>query len=189
MIEWLDADDEFPPTHLKHIIDRYPRIKAALRSHNVRCTTMSIWTACVVLLNFAVSSAYVLRKVGHEVKECCPGVLPGETKTITTLITNTLLVFLKLIHHVRTSRKSLLETAGVSSAHLMPLTYNVIDHGASAAPAWQARRVRGSDARLARRRPRRRRHGGGAAAARVDRSPEPNQHQIDERLNAYVGLS
>ena len=150
MIEWLDADDEFPPTHLKHIIDRYPRIKAALRSHNVRCTTMSIWTACVVLVNFAVSSAYVLRKVGHEVKECCPGVLPGETKTITTLITNTLLVFLKLIHHVRTSRRSLLETSGVSSSHLMPLTYNVIDHGASAAPAWQARRVRGSDAWLTR---------------------------------------
>ena len=148
MIEWLDADDEFPPTHLKHVIDRYPRIKAALRSHNVRCTTLSLWTASVVLLNFAVSAAYVLRKVGHEVKECCPGVLPGETKTITTLITNTLLVFLKLLHHVRTSRRSLLETAGISSAHLMPLTYNVIDHGALPAVTWAACRVRGTDVAL-----------------------------------------
>ena len=139
MIEWLDADEEFPSTHLKHVIDRYPRIKAALRSHNARCTFFSCFTALVVIANFIVSAAFVLRRVGHEEKQCCPGVLPGETKTVTTLVTNTLLVFLKLIHHVRTARRSLVETAGISSSHLTPLSYNVIDHGAP--PSLTSQRI------------------------------------------------
>lgn len=77
LIEWLDADDEYPPTHLRHVIDAYPRIKAALRSHNVHCLTATRVTACAVLVNFLLSACYLLRNIAHAEKECCPGIMPG----------------------------------------------------------------------------------------------------------------
>lgn len=77
LIEWLDADDEFPPTHLRHVIDGYPRIKAALRRHNVNCLTCTRVTAGAVLLNFILSSCYLLRNIAHAEKQCCPGIMPG----------------------------------------------------------------------------------------------------------------
>lgn len=156
LIEWLDADDEFPPTHLRHVIDAYPRVRAALRAHNHRCLAASRITAGAVLLNFLLSACYLLRNVTHAEKQCCPGVLPGgacsarcecdcnatasharlrllrtvdptATKTVSALLTNTLLVALKLLHHMSTTGRSLRETSGVSSVHQLPLVYNVID--------------------------------------------------------------
>ena len=127
LIEYLDADDEFPPTHLRHVIDSYPRIRSALRRHNLRCLTASRVTAGAVLLNFILSSCQLLRNVTHAEKECCPGILPGATKTISALLTNTLLVLIKLLHHMSTTGRSLRETSGVSSVHQLPLVYNVID--------------------------------------------------------------
>ena len=127
LIEWLDADDEFPPTHLGHIIDAYPRIRDALRRHNLRCLSATRVTAVAVLINFVLSSCLLLRNVTRAEKECCPGILPGATKTVTALLTNTLLVLAKLLHRLATTGRSLRETAGVSSVHQLPLVYNVID--------------------------------------------------------------
>ena len=120
LIEYLDADDEYPPNHLPHIIDRYPRIKRLLRSHNARCAALSSLTTVMIIFNFIVSAVFVLRRVGHEEKVCCPGIFPGETKTITTLLTNTLLVLIKMLRHVRTTKRSLLNNMGVSSVHMLP---------------------------------------------------------------------
>jgi hypothetical protein len=52
---------------------------------------------------------------------------PAATKIITTLLTNTLLVFMKLLRFIRTTKRSLRETMGISSVHMLPLSYNVID--------------------------------------------------------------
>ena len=52
---------------------------------------------------------------------------PAATKIITTLLTNTLLMFLKLLRFIRTTKRSLRETMGISSVHMLPLSYNVID--------------------------------------------------------------
>ncbi len=63
------------------------------------------------------------------VADCsCCACASAEVKTITTLVTNTLLVFLKLLRHLRTTKRSLNETLGISSVHMLPLSYNVIDH-------------------------------------------------------------
>ena len=37
-------------------------------------------------------------------------------------------MFLKLLRHLRTTKRSLNETMGISSVHMLPLSYNVIDH-------------------------------------------------------------
>jgi hypothetical protein len=77
LIEWLDVDDEFPSTHLPHVLDRYPHIKKEMWVQNARCAAMSTFTAIVVICNFVVSAVFVLRRVGHEEKVCCPGIFPG----------------------------------------------------------------------------------------------------------------
>jgi hypothetical protein len=77
LIEYLDKDDEFPASHLRHVIDAYPRIRSALRRHNLRCLTASRITAGAVLFNFVLSACHLLRNVMHAEKQCCPGVLPG----------------------------------------------------------------------------------------------------------------
>ena len=46
---------------------------------------------------------------------------------MSALLTNTLLVTLKLVHRMRTTGQSLRDTSGVSSMHERPLIYNVID--------------------------------------------------------------
>ena len=46
---------------------------------------------------------------------------------MTALLTNTLLVILKLVHRMRTTGQSLRETSGISTVHERPLVYNVID--------------------------------------------------------------
>ena len=48
---------------------------------------------------------------------------------MTTLLTNTLLVFVKLMRHMMTTRRSLAETMGISSVLQLPMSYNVIDSG------------------------------------------------------------
>ena len=127
LINWLDMDDEFPSTHLRYVIDRYPRIKNMLWDHNTRCFHLARLTTLLVVLNFIFSAAFVLRRAGHDTKVCCPGIFPGEMKTITTLLTSTMLVFFKLLRHMRTTSRSRRETMGLSSAHMLPLSYNVID--------------------------------------------------------------
>jgi hypothetical protein len=47
--------------------------------------------------------------------------------TVSALLTNTLLIIIRLIHRMRTTGQSLRDTAGVSSVHDRPLIYNVID--------------------------------------------------------------
>ena len=127
LINWLDLDDEYPSTHLHHVIDRYPRIKSMLWDHNTRCFHLARTTTTLVVLNFIFSAAFVLRRAGHSEKVCCPGIFPGEMKTITTLLTSTMLVFMKLLRHMRTTSRSRRETMGLSSVHMLPLSYNVID--------------------------------------------------------------
>lgn len=46
---------------------------------------------------------------------------------MSALLTNTLLIIIRLIHRMRTTAQSLRNTAGVSSVHDRPLIYNVID--------------------------------------------------------------
>jgi hypothetical protein len=75
-IDWLDVDDEFPSTHLRHVVDRYPRIKKMLHTHNLRCSLLATWTICVIIVNFAVSAGFVLRHVNQTEKVCCPGIFP-----------------------------------------------------------------------------------------------------------------
>ena len=119
LIEWLDHDDQFPSTHLRHVMNAYPRIAAGLRLHNLRCATLSFLLLGLIVVNFAVSAGFVLRRLGKVHKTCCPGIFPqgappgappprvrpprargranaAETKTITTLITNTFLVLLRV---------------------------------------------------------------------------------------------
>ena len=46
---------------------------------------------------------------------------------MSALLTNTLLVLIRLLHNMSTTGRSLRETSGVSSLHQLPLVYNVID--------------------------------------------------------------
>jgi hypothetical protein len=77
MIENLDTDDEFPPTHLRHVIDRYPAVKDGLRTHNKRCSMLSNLLAVMLAINFIVSAAFLLRRAGKVEKICCPGLFAG----------------------------------------------------------------------------------------------------------------
>jgi hypothetical protein len=77
MIENLDTDDDFPPTNLKHVIDRYPDVKEGLRTHNARCAMLSSTLTGMLVANFIVSAAFVLRRAGKVEKICCPGLMVG----------------------------------------------------------------------------------------------------------------
>jgi hypothetical protein len=48
---------------------------------------------------------------------------------VTTLLTNTLLVMVKLMRHLTTTRRSLAETMGISSVLQLPMSFNVVDSG------------------------------------------------------------
>jgi len=128
MIEYLDQDDEFPKTHLKTVIDRYPHIKHNLDMLNSACMHLSLTCMMLVLINFISSAVYVLNKTFSTDTTCCPDIAHKSVKTVTTLITNTLLVMLKLIREVNTSRASKVNTMGISAMHLLPFSYNTIDH-------------------------------------------------------------
>lgn len=127
LIEWLDADDELPPTNLTSVIESYPKIKRQLTNHNRRCLYASLLTLFFLLVNFISSCVLLLHRALHA-QVCCLGRIPQAVKTVTTLVTSVLLVMVKLLRHVRTTRRSLINNMGVSSAHLLPLSYNCIDH-------------------------------------------------------------
>ena len=127
LIEWLDADDELPTNNLTSVIEKYPKIKKELINQNKRCYTASLLTLFFLLLNFISSCVLLLHRALHA-KVCCLGIVPQAVKTVTTLVTSVLLVMVKLLRHLRTTRRSLINNLGVSSAHLLPLSYNTIDH-------------------------------------------------------------
>jgi hypothetical protein len=127
LIEWLDADEELPPTNLTHVIERYPKIKAQLAVQNRRCLIASLVTILFLLINFISSCTLLLHRALHA-QVCCLGTIPQAVKTVTTLVTSVLLVIVKLLRHMRTSRRSLINNMGVSSVHMLPLSYNCIDH-------------------------------------------------------------
>ena len=128
LIEYLDEDDEFPRTHLVTVIDRYPRIKRNLYLLNSACFHLASATFVFVIINFISSAIYLINKVFSKSTTCCPDITHKSVKTVTTLITNTLLVTLKLIRELNTTRRSKISTMGISSMHMLPLAYNVIDH-------------------------------------------------------------
>ena len=127
LIEWLDADEELPPTNLTNMIERYPKIKAQLAVQNRRCMVASLVTIFVLLVNFISSCTLLLHRAIHA-QVCCLGTIPQAVKTVTTLVTSVLLVIVKLLRHLRTARRSLINNMGVSSVHMLPLSYNCIDH-------------------------------------------------------------
>ena len=133
LIEWLDMDLDYPSTNLKSVIKAYPRIGAGLRGHNARCRVIAVLGALMMLLNFSVTAAFVVRKTeqgnanGGGGRVCCPGVVPGNTKTISTMLTSAGVVFIKLMQYRGIAARSLNETLGMSAVHKLPLIYNMID--------------------------------------------------------------
>ena len=121
-------DDEFPKTHLATVIDRYPLIKHSLNRLNTACLHLATASLVLVIVNFISSAIYVINKTFSNSTTCCPDITHKAVKTVTTLITNTLLVTLKLIRELNTTRNSKRNTMGISSMHMLPLAYNVIDH-------------------------------------------------------------
>jgi hypothetical protein len=127
LIEWLDADDEFPQAHLSKIIHRYPKIKAMLMSQNRRVFFASLLVIIMLIINFISSCTLLLHRNLNETV-CCPGVLPHSVKIVITLVTSVLLVLIKLIRIMRVSKRSLQMHMGISSTFMLPLSYNCIDH-------------------------------------------------------------
>ena len=128
LIKFLDVDPAFPQTHLSTVIDRYPSIKEDFRFWNRWLRRLSTTTLLQVVGNFAVSLAWVVRRIFVDTTICCPDVSQKSVKALTVLISSTLLVISTLIRQVNTSRLSKERSLGISSMHLLPLCYNQIDH-------------------------------------------------------------
>ena len=126
LINFLDVDTNCAETHLPTVINSYPAIKSALRTHNFRSSRVSMVACLVVIINFIVSACHLLRGLGQH-KVCCPGTISPAVKTVITLITSVALIFVKLVQHVLFTQRSFKEDMGISTVQKRPLSFNVID--------------------------------------------------------------
>jgi hypothetical protein len=114
IINHLDVDATKPDSNLRVEIEGYTKMKKSITSKNVRYLTIFISVGIVSLINCAVSAALIAFYFDG-------------LKTVTTFLTNTLLIGMRIVKSINVARTCQLEMKAQSVNLSEPTTFNTID--------------------------------------------------------------
>jgi len=114
-IEFLDIDNDKPNTNLKTEIEKYPEYKDKMIELNNRYNNISIVVVFMNVINFILSSVLIY------------GYYYLDYRSITVLLTNTILIIDKIINCFNVSKKSVQEILPISAYMTTPIIFNIID--------------------------------------------------------------
>jgi hypothetical protein len=114
MIKHLDVDPKKADTNLITEIEAYPHLKVAFLQKNRRYRNIFYAVAVINTINIAVSAALV-------------GDYFDGLKTITTFLTNALLIVLRIVKSIQLSKRSEAQMKALSVYISEPTTFNTID--------------------------------------------------------------
>lgn len=115
IIKHFNDNSKFSDDHIKEIIDYEPGIKKQLFSWNERFYFGTVTAIGLGTINFIISGHFIF--ANHY----------NGAKTMTSIITNVLLVSNSLSSNYRISKKSYNEHMAISSSRLEPISYNEFD--------------------------------------------------------------
>jgi len=115
LINAFDQDRTKPDNYLSTDIKDYPEVLTKLKEHNQKVKNVYFFTTGLYIVNIVLSSVLVLYYYYYDIK------------TLTALITNSLLVVDKLINGVSISMRANNENSAISLYAKEPVLYNVID--------------------------------------------------------------
>ena len=114
-IEFLDIDNDKPNTNLKTEIEKYPEYKDKMIQLNNRYNNISIVVVFMNVINFILSSVLIY------------GYYYLDYRSVTVLVTNTILIIDKIINCFNVSKKSVQEILPISAYMTTPIIFNIID--------------------------------------------------------------
>jgi hypothetical protein len=114
IINHLDVDATKPDSNLRVEIEGYTKMKKSITRKNVRYLTIFISVGIVSLINCAVSAALIAFYFDG-------------LKTVTTFLTNTLLIGMRIVKSINVARTCQLEMKAQSVNLSEPTTFNTID--------------------------------------------------------------
>jgi len=114
-IEFLDIDNDKPNTNLKTEIEKYPEYKDKMIELNNRYNNISILVVAMNIINFILSAVLIY------------GYYYLDYRSITVLLTNTILIIDKIINCFNVSKKSVQDILPISAYMTTPVIFNIID--------------------------------------------------------------
>lgn len=114
-IEFLDIDNDKPNTNLKTEIEKYPEYKDKMIQLNNKYNNIAIVVVFMNVINFILSSVLIY------------GYYYLDYRSITVLLTNTILIIDKIINCFNVSKKSVQEILPISAYMTTPIIFNIID--------------------------------------------------------------
>lgn len=120
MINTLEEDNNVPYNNLQSELDGYPEYQEAVEVYNRGCFYFALSVAILIVVNFGMSTDFLIN--GDEVYNYNLG-----TRTVTGLLTNTMLVSTKVIGYLSYARLSYANNWSISMFTVVPLSYNRLD--------------------------------------------------------------
>jgi hypothetical protein len=120
MINHLDENNEVPYSSLPEQIQPYEELERANKGYNSTAFAYAASVMLFIICNFAVSTYFLIN--GDEFYNYNIG-----SRTITGLLTNTMLVSTKVIGYVSYARLSKTHDWAISMFSVIPVSYNVVD--------------------------------------------------------------
>lgn len=114
-IEFLDIDNDKPNTNLKTEIEKYPEYKDKMIQLNNKYNNIAIVVVFMNLINFILSSVLIYAYYYLDYR------------SVTVLVTNTILIIDKIINCFNVSKKSVQEILPISAYMTTPIIFNIID--------------------------------------------------------------
>jgi len=120
MITHLSEDNNIPYNNLPQELARYKEFVTLVAGFNRGAYGFACMVMLFVVINFGMTTDFLIN--GDEVYNYNLG-----TRTITGLLTNTMLVSTKVIGYLSYSRLSYVNEWAISMFSVVPLSYNVVD--------------------------------------------------------------
>ena len=120
MINHLEEDNTVPYSSLPEQIQPYEELEAANKGYNSTAFAYAAAVMLSVMCNFGISTYFLIK--GDEFYNYNIG-----SRTITGLLTNTMLVSTKVIGYVSYARLSKTHDWAISMFSVIPVSYNVVD--------------------------------------------------------------
>ena len=115
-IEYLDINPNLLEKNLKTEIENYPKFKQTINNLNELYKKSAISVSVLTIINFILSAVLIIHYYYLD------------SRSVTVLVTNFLLIIDKLINCIKISTKSVEEEAPSSAYITIPIKYNTIDN-------------------------------------------------------------
>lgn len=120
MINHLDENNEVPYSSLPEQIQPYEELEKTNKAYNATAYAYAQAVMFMVLCNFAISTYFLINGDGYYVYNI-------GSRTITGLLTNSMLVSTKVIGYFSYARLSKTHDWAISMFSVVPVSYNVVD--------------------------------------------------------------